>query len=364
MRKLQQGKMLSEHGIIFTRKPNGDGQFSINLMVDGQRIHRSFGRESAGVTRQHVEDYIEKVKTDAREGRFQLTNNQRVILNFSCAADRYLTKLEQCGGKDMKSKRQQLRDHLKPFFTNKKLTAITTGDVERYKEIRKKTGVTVATINRELSVLSHLLNRSVEWKWIANKPCVIKKFPENRGRITYLTQAQITDLIEASKCDQNPHIHAFIRIGLGTSMRMNEILSIQIKNVDIARRIIFIPKAKAGAREQPMTGKLAKFLAERIQQLGPSENWLFPSKTSKTGYANNIVKAFQRVVVAAGLNQKEVVRHTLRHTAITHLVQSGVDLPTVQRVSGHKTLSMVLRYSHQNGSHIQQAMEKLEQRVS
>ncbi|MCE8525709.1 tyrosine-type recombinase/integrase [Ruegeria pomeroyi] len=56
--------------------------------------------------------------------------------------------------------------------------------------------------------------------------------------------------------------------------------------------------------------------------------------------------------------------HTLRHTAVTHLVQAGVDLPTVQRISGHKTLSMVARYAHQSGSHIEAAMERLEGRVS
>jgi site-specific recombinase XerD len=60
------------------------------------------------------------------------------------------------------------------------------------------------------------------------------------------------------------------------------------------------------------------------------------------------------------LNPKEVVRHTLRHTAITHLVQAGVDLPTVKRISGHKTLAMVEKYAHQNGAHIQEAMDKLE----
>ncbi len=75
-----------------------------------------------------------------------------------------------------------------------------------------------------------------------------------------------------------------------------------------------------------------------------------------------IEKPFRRVVSAAGLDPREVVRHTLRHTAITHLVQAGVDLPTVQRISGHKTLQMVVRYSHQNGEHIQAAMDKLEQR--
>ena len=38
------------------------------------------------------------------------------------------------------------------------------------------------------------------------------------------------------------------------------------------------------------------------------------------------------------------------------------DLPTVKRISGHKTLAMVERYSHQNGTHIQAAMDKLQAR--
>lgn len=70
------------------------------------------------------------------------------------------------------------------------------------------------------------------------------------------------------------------------------------------------------------------------------------------------------MVKRAGLNPEEVVRHTLRHTAITHLVQADVDLPTVQRISGHKTLQMVVRYSHQNGEHIRSAMDVLEKRYN
>jgi len=68
------------------------------------------------------------------------------------------------------------------------------------------------------------------------------------------------------------------------------------------------------------------------------------------------------VVETAGLDPKQIVRHTLRHTAITHLVQAGIDLPTVKRILGHRTLQMVERYSHQNGAHIQAAVNKLEQR--
>ncbi len=77
----------------------------------------------------------------------------------------------------------------------------------------------------------------------------------------------------------------------------------------------------------------------------------------------DVRKAFRRVVIAAGLDPNQVVRHTLRHTAITHLVQAGVDLPTVKRISGHKTLAMVERYAHANGEHIQAAMDRLQVRM-
>jgi integrase len=143
-----------------------------------------------------------------------------------------------------------------------------------------------------------------------------------------------------------------------------EILSIRLEHIDLKKRVIFIPEAKAGAREQPITGNLAKFLATYMESLEPGQEWLFPSATSRSGHMTAIEKPFRRAVVRAGLDPSEVVRHTLRHTAITHLVQAGIDLPTVQRISGHKTLGMVLKYSHQNGEHIQSAMDSLEERYA
>ena len=45
----------------------------------------------------------------------------------------------------------------------------------------------------------------------------------------------------------------------------------------------------------------------------------------------------------------------MRHTAITNLVKAGVDLPTIQKISGHKRLSMVMRYVDVHWTHIDDA---------
>jgi len=50
MRRLSANGTITEHGISFERLPDGDGRFTVNIMVDGQRIHRVVGKESDGTT--------------------------------------------------------------------------------------------------------------------------------------------------------------------------------------------------------------------------------------------------------------------------------------------------------------------------
>lgn len=378
MRKLSAGDKLNEHGITFERQASSDGVFSVNVMVDGQRIHRVIGRESDGTTRTQAEEFIDKARQDAKAGRLNLPKGRKLALTFSEAARQYLAKLVQEDGKDLPMKGYRLNMHLTPFFGDTQLAKIATFDVERYKKQRGSELVVrpngpggkpsvggetkPATINRELAALSHLFSKAVEWGWVDHRPATIKRLKEHSGRITYLTVEQIERLLKMAEGDQNRQIHPFIKIGLDTSMRKTEILSIQRKDINLQQLVIYIPKAKAGAREQPITADLGEYLAAYVATLRPGEQWLFPSPAAKDGRTVNLDKPFRRCVLAAGLDVKQVVRHTLRHTAITHLVQAGVDLPTVKRISGHKNLSMVERYSHQNGAHIQTAMDKLSER--
>ena len=175
-----------------------------------------------------------------------------------------------------------------------------------------------------------------------------------------MTAEQIQRVLEIAREDYNPHIYAYIFIALNTAMRHMEILRLKTTDIDLKRMLIYIREAKAGAREQPISKELAEFFRDLIQS---RSEYLFPSPKSCTGHLKEIRKPFIRVIEKAGLDSKEVVRHTLRHTVITHLVQAGVDLPTVKRISGHKTLIMVERYSHQNSEHIQSAFERLEERI-
>lgn len=381
IRKTKPGDAIREHGICFERLRNGDGRYSVNIMVDGQRIHRVIGYETDRTTRSQAEQFIEQVRSDAKHSRLNLPKGRKTAISFRDASKKYIQRLENSGGKDISAKKRKLEMHLVPFFKDRPLDKISGFDANRYVKKRggekaiksfgakkkatyKETSVTPATINRELAVLSHLLNKAVEWNWIESRPCKIERLKENNTRIVYLTTDQTACLLEYAKRDKCAQIYPFIIIGLSTSMRLAEILEIRTKNVNTFTNNIIIPKAKAGNRIQPMTKELGKYLRDYIEDLPDDCEWLFPSSRSRTGHTVNINKPFRRVVKAAGLDPEQVVRHTLRHTAITHLVQAGADFPTVQRISGHKTPSMVVRYAHTNGDQISAAMDLLEGRIT
>jgi hypothetical protein len=136
IRRLQPGARIAEHGVIAERLADGDLRYSINIMVDGRRVHRVIGREREGVTRTQCEEFIEKARSEARAGRLSLPRGRKLALTFSAAADAYTRRLGDSGGKNIKTKRRQLRMYLKPYFGVMRLDAITDFSIEKYKKRR------------------------------------------------------------------------------------------------------------------------------------------------------------------------------------------------------------------------------------
>lgn len=362
-RALQAGETISEHGIIVKRLASGDLAYSVNVMVDRQRVHRVIGRESAGVTRQQAEDAIEALRTRAREDRLDLPSGRKVHRLFREAAAEYIKRLEDSGGKNLAIKRRHIKNNLTPAFGGERLDKLSEFALNKYRKKRLGDGVTDATVNREFATLSHLLRSAVRWKWIKSDAIPsIPKASEPKKPITILTEEESNALMKAAIADQDTRLWLFVSFGLNAAMRHREILRVRYDQIDFATRRIFISKAKAGEREQPITQTLADALLRQRTMEIDKNGYVFPALNNKQangGHRTNMARPFERAVKRAGLDPKKVSPHTMRHTAITRLVKVGVDLPTIQRISGHKTLAMVLRYTHVHGAHIDKAIGAL-----
>jgi len=133
LRSLPCGASISEHGITFRKDATGDGFFSVNVMIDRQRIHRIIGRESDGTTRQQAEDFVARVRTDARRDRLDLPDGRKTALSLQEAALRYVGRLREVGGRNIATKERQLSQHIVPFLGAMPIGKIESFDIERYK---------------------------------------------------------------------------------------------------------------------------------------------------------------------------------------------------------------------------------------
>ncbi len=72
----------------------------------------------------------------------------------------------------------------------------------------------------------------------------------------------------------------------------------------------------------------------------------------------DVKRSFKTALKKTGI--RDFHFHDLRHTFASHLVMSGIDLTTVSKLLGHKSLTMTLRYSHLSQGHLNNAVNVLD----
>ena len=139
----------------------------------------------------------------------------------------------------------------------------------------------------------------------------------------------------------------------GTGLRIGEALALTVSDIDASRGVIVVTKTKV---RRPRMARLSVALLSELRSywraVRPPGPLLFPGLDPRVPLNQATVQhAFKRAASAAGLS-KEVTPHVLRHTYATHLLESGVDIHTVQLLLGHANLSATLRYLHVSTAHL------------
>ena len=195
IRKLPPGGSITERGITAEKLLDGDVRYSVNVMVDGQRIHRVLGRETEGVTRTQAEEFIAMVRTNARENRLSLPKGRKLPLSFGAAADIYLSKLKESSGKDYVKNEEHVRLHLKPFFGSMRLGQSSTFTVQKFRADRHARGLSDATINRILATFRRMGRRLQAWHVLPDAFPPVKLEPEHNRRTYVISEEEEAKLL-------------------------------------------------------------------------------------------------------------------------------------------------------------------------
>ena len=127
-------------------------------------------------------------------------------------------------------------------------------------------------------------------------------------------------------------------------LRLNEVIHLRVTDLDSARMTIRVEQGKGGQdRYTVLSTHLLETLCAYWRVARPTP-WLFPSARHPQPIdPSALQRAYQAAKRRAGITKPGGI-HGLRHAFATHLLEGGVDLPTIQRLMGHGHISTTTRY--------------------
>lgn len=283
----------------------------------------------------------------------------RVVPTIKELADKYMR--EHAPHKKASSQKEDKRlwdKFILPAFGPMKVTSLERSDIAK---LHHSLQHLPTTGNRVLSVLSKALNLAELWGYRPNhsNPCLhVKKYGENK-RERFLSQDEIKRLMavlaeEEEQNSNNPWpIHA-IRLLLLTGCRLNEILTLKWKEVDLDNNCLRLRDSKTGKKLVYLSSAAIELFKAIPQE---AENPFVICGGKEGAHLINLQKPWRRIRAKVGLDDVRI--HDLRHTFASIAASNGLSLPIIGALLGHKQTQTTARYAHLIGQPLIEASEKI-----
>lgn len=162
--------------------------------------------------------------------------------------------------------------------------------------------------------------------------------------LEYLTLDQCLALLDELKKGRNRHAAMVAKVCLATGARWSEAESLEMQRVR-NRQVQFAGTKSGRVRWVPISVALAAELEERHS----------PAETGSRLFAY-AYSAFRDGVDRLGLKLPDgQMTHILRHTFASHFMMNGGNILTLQKILGHASLAMTMRYAHLAPERLQEA---------
>lgn len=215
-------------------------------------------------------------------------------------------------------------------FATKICSTFSKVDIRELMADMEREGLSPSTIQKEVALLRHMFNMAAEeWNWLGFKnPAEGIKLGKSNQRFVFITKAQEAALWKAlSECD-NPYVEHWVALALETTLRPGSVNALRWDQVDLDNRVAFTP-SKTGAVSVALSQSAVKILNNMPRS--PCGK-VFPMS------ANAMDMAWDGVSIKAGVPTLRLA--DLRHLSATGLARRGLTGPQLQKMLGHKTMTM------------------------
>ena len=167
--------------------------------------------------------------------------------------------------------------------------------------------------------------------------------PKQPSKLPVVASAE--EVARLLDCISSTKHHAILTCCYAAGLRISEAVSLRPAAIDSRRMVVRVEQGKGGKdRYVMLSPRLLEVLRDYWRRTRPEGEWLFPGLIRGRHINRHTVEqACQKALAVSGL-AKRITPHSLRHAFAAHLLESGVDVRTIQLLLGHRSLATTARY--------------------
>jgi len=170
----------------------------------------------------------------------------------------------------------------------------------------------------------------------------LKRPKKSRILPSVLSQEEVITLLQVTK---NLKHRAIIALLYSAGLRIGELISLELKNININRRQLLIKNAKRRKdRYVVLADSFLPLLQNYITTYRPKK--YFVEGPENKCYSASSVRKFLHHSTQLARIERVITPHTLRHSYATHLLENGTDLRYIQELLGHSKPETTMIYTH------------------
>ncbi|HEV2270815.1 MAG TPA: tyrosine-type recombinase/integrase [Steroidobacteraceae bacterium] len=302
-------------------------------------------------TKDQAEVWAERIERELRGGHDTIPN-----ISAEPTLDEALERYEREITPDKKGcvqERRRITAWRRRDLAKLKLSRLTSQHFVTFRNERINAGTKRGTVRLDLALISHLYTIArKDWgmPYLTNPIADVRQPKADKWRDRRLSAEELQRFEQAIDTCYNRLIPINIRVALETAARKGELLALTWHDVDLERRVMVLRDTKNGDDRRVPLSQTAVSLFEQLPR--HESGRVFPTTSDA------ITAAWRRICNRAGI--KNFRYHDLRHEATTRLFERGLEIMEVQRITGHKTLSQLLRYTQMNVARIVNRLDETE----
>jgi len=172
-----------------------------------------------------------------------------------------------------------------------------------------------------------------------------------------LNRAEVERLIDAPR---NLKHRALLAMTYGSGLRVSEVVRVKIADVDRGRMMLKVEQGKGHKdRYTVLSARALTSLEALWRQERPAE-FFFTGRDGRSPINDGTAQAVYYAALARSGVRRVGGIHVLRHCFATHLLEAGVDLFTIMRWLGHRSIKTTARYLHVTAEHLARVRSPLD----